>query len=147
MQKSIFWNRITSLYGSQTSPGDLCMRNSGISTRITHPHGSQTSAFILCLQNNVITSEILVSMGASPHLWFLHAKQRLWIRITSLYGSQTSPVDLYMQNRLISTRIALLNGSQPSSVVFSGKTSTFGSDLQVSKGPRPHLSFFACKTS
>ena len=37
--------------------------------------------------------------------------------------------------------------SPPSSVVFSCKTVTFGSELQVSMGPRPQLWFFAFKTS
>ena len=81
-------------------------------------------------------------MGPSPHLWFLHAKQRLsdqnckslWIpalicgffiqnsafstRITSLHGSQTSPVVLCMQYSVIIPRINSLYGSQNSSVVL-----------------------------
>ena len=66
---------------------------------------------------------------------------------TSLYWSQTSPVDLCMQNNVISIRIISLYWSQPWSVVFACKTSTFGSELQVSIGPRPHLSFCAIKTA
>ena len=93
--------RINSLYGSQTSPVVLCKQSSMISTRITSVHGSQTSPVVLCMQNNVISirntslygsqpssavfafktatlpPELLVSMGPSPHLWLLHAKQRL----------------------------------------------------------------------
>ena len=65
----------------------------------------------------------------------------IWIRITRLYGSQTSPKVFRIQNSAFSTRIASLNGSQPSSVFFPGKTATFGSVLQVSMDPRPHLSF------
>ena len=30
---------------------------------------------------------------------------------------------------------------------FTCKTATFGPELQVSMGPRPHLSFCACKTA
>ena len=110
-------------------------------------------------------------MGPSPHLWFLHAKQRLsyqnykslwvpdltygfWhsnsdfrIRITSLYGSQTSPMVFCIKSSDFSTRIASLYGSQPSSVVFACKTATFESELQVSMGPRLHLRFFAFKTA
>ena len=52
-----------------------------------------------------------------------------------------------MQNNVISIRITSLYGSQPSSVVFVCKTATFGSELQVSMGPRPHLMFFAFKTA
>ena len=41
-----------------------------------------------------LAPELQVSMGASPHLQFSHAKHRLWIGITSLSGSQTSSDDL-----------------------------------------------------
>ena len=52
-----------------------------------------------------------------------------------------------MQNNVISMRNTSLYGSLPSSVVFVFKTATFGSELHVSVGPRPHLWFFACKTA
>ena len=70
-----------------------------------------------------------------------------WTRITILYGSQTWPFILCMYNSVISIRINNLYGSQASSVVYACKTATFGQDLQVSKGTRPHLSFCACKTA
>ena len=41
--------------------------------------------------------------------------------------------------------MTLLYCPQPSSVVFACKTSTLGSELEVSMGPRPHLWFFAFK--
>ena len=82
-------------------------------------------------------------MGPSPHLWFLHAKQRLWTRITNLYGSQTLPVVLCMQYSVINTRKTCLYGSQPLSVVFACKRATFGAELQVFMGPRLHLWFWA----
>ena len=102
MQNSTFWIRITSLYGSQTSPCDLCMHNSVISTRNTSLHGSENSPIVLCMQNNVISirntslygsllsfvvfecktaalgPELQVSMGRGPHNGFLHSKQRLY---------------------------------------------------------------------
>ena len=98
MQNSVIRTRITSLHWSQTSPVVLCRQNSVISARITSLYGSQTSPVVLCMQNKVISmrivslygsqisplfktaslvSELLVSMGLSPHLWFLLAKQRL----------------------------------------------------------------------
>ena len=94
-----------------------------------------------------LAHELLVSMDPSPHLWFLHAKQRLWTRITNLYGSQTSPVVLCMQYSVISTRITCLYGSQPLSMVFGCTTATFGAELQVSMGPRHDLSVCGCKTA
>ena len=82
-----------------------------------------------------LAPELLVSMGLSPHLWFLHAKNRdFWTRITSLYQSLTLLVVLCMQNSVIGTWKTSLYGSQPSSVVFSCKTATFGPELQVSMG-------------
>ena len=137
--------RINSLYGSKTSPVILCMQNILISTRITSLHGSQTSPVVLCLQNSVISN-----------------------RITSLHGSQTSPVLLCIQNNVIRIRItrlwvpALICGfykqnsdfwiritslyrSQPTFVAFTCKTATFGSELQVSMGPSPHLWFLQSK--
>ena len=52
-----------------------------------------------------------------------------------------------MQNSLIRTRITCLYKSQPLSVVFAGKTATFGPEQQVSQGPRHSLSFCAYKTA
>ena len=60
---------------------------------------------------------------------------------------QTWPVVLCIQNSVISAWITSLYVSQPSSVVFACKTTSFGPELQVSMGPRPHLSFCACKTT
>ena len=52
-----------------------------------------------------------------------------------------------MQNCVISIGLTSLYGSQRSSADFAWKTTTFGPELQVSMGPRPHLSFCACKTA
>ena len=60
-------------------------------------------------------------MCPRPHLSICDWKNVIIIRITSLYGSQ------------------------PSSVVFAPKKTTFGSELQVSLGPRPHLRFLPGK--
>ena len=51
-----------------------------------------------------------------------------------------------MQNNVISIGITSLYETQRSSAVFSWKTTTFGPELQVSVGARPHLSFCARKT-
>ena len=86
-------------------------------------------------------------MGPSPHLWFLHVKQRLFDPNNKSIWSQTLYVVLCMQNSEICTRITSLYGSHHLSVVFICKTATFGTELQVSMGPRPHLSFCSCKTA
>ena len=47
-------------------------------TRITSLYGSQPSSVALCaFKTASFASEKLVSMGPSPPLWILHAKQRL----------------------------------------------------------------------
>ena len=52
-----------------------------------------------------------------------------------------------MENSVNSIRISSLSGTEPSSVVFGCKTATFWPELQISMGPRSHLSFCACKTA
>ena len=68
-----------------------------------------------------------------------------WTGITSLCVSQTSPVVSCMHYSVISTRMTCLYISQPFPLVFTCKTATFGAELQVPMGPRPHLSFLAAK--
>ena len=62
-------------------------------------------------------------MGPSPHLWILHAKQRI------LYQNYKS---LWVA---------------ASSVVFVCKTVTLEPELQVSVGPRFRLLICECKTA
>ena len=124
MQNSDFRTRLTSLYGSQTSTVVLSTHNGVLSTRINRLYWFQLSPVVFCFQNSDFRT-----------------------RITSLYGSQTWPVILCMYNSVINIRINNLYRSQPSSVVYACKTATFGPDLQVSKGTRPHLSFCAGKTA
>ena len=69
--------RINSLYRSQTSPFILCMQTSVISSRIASLYGSQPSSVVFAFETATLAPESLVSMGPSPHLWFLHAIQRL----------------------------------------------------------------------
>ena len=92
-----------------------------------------------------LASELLVSMGPSPHLCFLHAKQR---HLDQTYKSLRIPVLTcrfvhaiqrnYHQNYCI-------YGSHPFCAVFAFKTAPFGAELQVSMGPRPHLWFLHAK--
>ena len=117
-----------------------------------------------------LTSELLVSMGPSPLQWFLHAKSVVSIRITSLYGSQPSCLVLDAKQRLFyrnnkslwvpAITCGFMHAKQRDYhlnyrclwvsalvCVFCMPNSTFGPELQVSMGPRPHLSFCACKTA
>ena len=77
IQNSEFWPRITSLYGSQTSPAHLCNQNGLICTRISSLYWFQPSSVVFACKTAWLASESLVSMGPSPYVWFLDAKQRL----------------------------------------------------------------------
>ena len=85
MPNSEFWPRITSLYGSQTSPALLCNQNGVICTRISSLYWFQPSSVVLCLQNSDFRT-----------------------RLTSLYGSQTSSVVLSTHNSVLSTILSRL---------------------------------------
>ena len=80
MQYSAFWTRISSLYGSQTSSLVLSTHNCEHNTRFTILYGSQPSSVVFACKTAWLASELLVSMGPSPHVWFLEAKQRLFDR-------------------------------------------------------------------
>ena len=101
MQNSDFWTRIANLYGSQIPPAVLCLQCSVSSIRITSLHGSQPSCVVfgcnratfgqekqvsMSPRHNLslcackiawLAPELLLSMCSNPHLWFLHAKQRI----------------------------------------------------------------------
>ena len=167
MQNRVFWTRITSLYGSPTSPVILCMQTSVISIRNTSLCGSQPSSAVFVCKAATFGPELQVSMGPRPHLWLCAC---IRTRLTSLYWSQTSsavlsthncvlrkgikiqywfqpsPVGLCMQNSGFRTRITSLCGSKILHVVFAYKTATSGPERQVSMGPRHDLSFRACTT-
>ena len=149
----------------------FCMQISDFSTRISSLYRSQTSTMVLAFKTSWLAPELLVSMGPIPHLSFLHAKQRLLDQnFKSLLSPDLTYGFLHAKQRLldqnyksiwvpdltygflqahnvISIRITSLYGSQPSSVIFAFKTATFGSEFQVSMGPRAHLWFFAFKTA
>ena len=75
--KQRLWTRITSLYAFKVSSLFLCIENSAFRTKIACLYGSQTSPVILFMQNRVPSIGITSPYGSCPHLWFLHAKQRL----------------------------------------------------------------------
>ena len=88
---------------------------------------------VLHAQNGTwLAPELLVYMGPSPHLWFLHAKQRLLDQHNKslcIYRSQTSPVVLCMQNSVICSRLTNLYVFQPASVVLWMQNSDFRTRL------------------
>ena len=67
-------------------------------------------------------------------------------RISSLCGSQPSSIVLCIQKSDFMTRITCSVLVPTSSMVFACKTENFGPEIRVYMGPRPQLSFCACKT-
>ena len=69
-----FRTRITSLYGSQTSPTILCMQNIVLSIRNTSLYGSLPHLWFCVFKTANIAPVLQVSMGPRPHLWFCACK-------------------------------------------------------------------------
>ena len=87
-----------------------------------------------CMQN----SDFRNSYNRFPDLiCVLNTHNRVCIRITRI---SSLPV-------VLSQRCTCPYCSLPSSVVFACKPATFGPELQVSMGTRPHLSLCACITA
>ena len=55
----------------------FCIKNSAFWTRISSLYGSQPLSVVFALKTAHFGPEFQVSMGPSPHLWFLYAKQRI----------------------------------------------------------------------
>ena len=101
-----------------------------------------------CVCNTAwLAPELLVSMGPNPNLWVLHAKQRLLEKNYKYLCVTALTCGFCIHNSAFWTRISCLYGSQTSSVVFEYQTASFGPELQVSMGPRPHLPLCAIKTA
>ena len=117
-----------------------------ISARITTLCGSHTSPVVFTCKTAWLASELLVSMGPSTYLWFVHAKQilldqnykSLWVPDLTCHFVQVKQRD-YHQNYLCLWVPALICS-------FCMQTGTFVSESQVPTCPRPHLSLCACKT-
>ena len=153
MQNSDFSIRITSLYGSQTSPVDLRMQNSVLRSRMRLAYWSQPSSEVLCIQNSDfsirITSlcgsqssfvafacktatlgpELQVSMGPRPNLCFLHSKQRLYHQNCLSLWVPAFICGFCMQNSDFWIRITSLYGSQTSPVVLCMQNSVISSRI------------------
>ena len=124
---SEIWPRITSLYGSQTSPALLCNQIGVICTRISSLYWFQPSSVVLCLQNSDFRTRLTSLYGSQISSVVLSTHNSvLSTSINRLYLFQLSPVVLCMQNSVLSIRITSLHGSQPSCMFLAWKTATFG---------------------
>ena len=145
MKNSVVSTRITSLLGSQPSSLVFACKIASLGPELQFSKGARPRLWLFAFKTATLAPELQVSMGPSPHLWFLHAKERL---LDQNYKSPWVPdltCRLVHANNVISIRITSLYWLQTLSVVFACKTAPFGSELQVSMGPSPHLCFLHSK--
>ena len=116
--------KITSLYGSQTSPVDLCMLNREFRTRITSLSWFQLSCVVFACETASLGPELQVSIGPRPHLWFCAFKT-----VT------------------LQPELQVCIGPSPHLLFCAFKTANLVPELQISMSPRPHLSFCVGKTA
>ena len=88
--------------------------------------GSSLHLWFCACKTATLAHQLLVSMGPSPHLKFLHTNQRLLDQNCMSLWDAESPVISCMQNSVPSIRITSVYGSQHSSVVLACKTAAFG---------------------
>ena len=69
-----FGPELQSLYWSQTSPVDLCMQNSVLTTRINSLYGSQTSSVVLAYKTDTFAPELQFFVGPRTQLSFFACK-------------------------------------------------------------------------
>ena len=109
---------------------------------VPRPHLS----FCAC-KTTWLASELLASLGPSPHLWFLHANQRL---LDQIYNSSWVPVfACWFVNEKWSLdpewRLSIAPSIHQWFCAF--KTATLASELLVSMGPWLLLLICECKTA
>ena len=107
--------------------------------------GPRRHQWICACKTVTLGPELQVSIGPRSHLCLCECK-------TACLASESLGVPAIicgfcMQNSHFSTRNTSLFCSQTLSVVFACETETLGPELQVSMGPRPHLSYRAHKTA
>ena len=68
---------ITGLYWSHNSSMVFCIQNIDFIPRIAIHYGSPPTSMVFACKTATLGPELQVFMGPSPHLWFLHSKQRL----------------------------------------------------------------------
>ena len=144
MQNRDFRTWITCLYWTQTSPVVLCMQNSVLSIRFTSLYGSLPSSVDFAGNTATLGPKLHVSMCPSPHLWFLHAKQRIK---DENYKSLWVPAlicGFVLSKQRLQHQVSM--GPCPHLWFYESKTATLWPELIVSMGPKPHLGICACKT-
>ena len=74
MQKSAFWIRITSLYGSQPSFVVFACKTATLGQELQVPLGLRPHLWFFAFKTASLAPELQVSNGPSPHQWFCACK-------------------------------------------------------------------------
>ena len=77
MQYSVISTRITCLYGSQPLSVVVGFKTATFGPEQQVSKSPRKNLSLCAWKTATLAHELLVSMSPSPHLWFLHAKQRL----------------------------------------------------------------------
>ena len=133
--------------------------------------GPTLNLWLCACKTACLSSELLVSMDDNPHLWILHAKQRLldqnnkslWAPDITCHFLQTKLRNLHqnyqslrvpaiicglrMQNSDFRTRIACLYGSQASPVVLCMQNNVISTRITSLSGSQPSSVVLCIKSS
>ena len=120
----------------------FCMQNIDFWTRITSVYGSQTSPVVLCMQNSVISTESLVSIRPSPHLW-LCAFKTATLALEWLVYMVSSPHLCFCacKTETLGPDLQVCMGPRPHLSFRACKTSWLAPESLVSMCPIRHLWF------
>ena len=89
-QKRDFRTRITSLYGSQTSPMVFCIQNRDFSTGIASLYRSQPLSAVLSFKTGTFAPKLQVSIGPSPYLLHFWKNCDFWIKpLSAVFSFKT----------------------------------------------------------
>ena len=130
----------------------LYMRNSAISTRISNLlelviSRTPPSSVVFACKTATLWPELLVSIGARPHLWFFAFKTASLA--PELQVSMRPSPHLWFCALTTATlwpEFIVSIGPRRQLTLCACKTTRLASEILVSICPSPHLSFCACKT-
>ena len=121
------------------------MQNNDFRTRLTSVCGSQTSSVVLSTHNSVLSTRIKKVPALTCE--FVHANSDFSTWITSLYCSLPSSEVFACKPATFGTELHVSMGTRPHLSLCACITPAFGAELQVSMGSSPHLWFCALKTA
>ena len=142
MQTSVLTTR---LYGSQISPVDLRKKNTVLSSRLTSLFGSQQTFVVFTWRTENLGQELQVSMGTRPHLWICACKTASSVSELLVSIGPILTCGFCMQNSDFWTRFTSLYWTQTSPVILCIQNNVISFRNTSLYGSQPSFVFFACK--